>query len=79
MKSKLTKTAIEELTSSLLKKCSTDSILNEISENDIILIIETLVQQQFIRSDDNGRLSQNRINKTLDKIVDDLFKKVDKL
>jgi hypothetical protein len=68
-------TAIEELTIALLKECSNDSILKEIPEENIREIINTLVQQQFIRNDDNGRHSQVSINRILTSIVDEIFER----
>ena len=63
--------SIRELTEQLLVMCSNNKVLRDVSENQIKEMIATLVRFQF--SDDNRKNAQANLNKTITRIVDDMF------
>jgi len=70
----MNKTAIQELKTALLEVCSKNDILKDISKENIEEIIAVLVSQQFVRDDDDGELSRKSIDKTLEKIYQEMVK-----
>jgi len=68
----MNKTAIQELKTALLDVCSKNKILKDISNENIEKIINALAEQQFVRDIDDGEESRKLIDKTLEKIYEEM-------
>ena len=66
-----TNSSIDELTAQLIVRCSNHPNLREIAEEDIRELIQTLVRFQF--SEDNRRNAKANLQKTVNRIVDELM------